>query len=64
MADEREKMKFIENWVIKHDSVYTAATRHPFIHSIRDGSVDLSSFKTWLVCSLSLLFSKITTLPV
>ncbi|KMT16235.1 hypothetical protein BVRB_3g053910 [Beta vulgaris subsp. vulgaris] len=41
-------MNFIENWVIKHDSVYTAATRHPFIHSIRDGSVDLSSFKTWL----------------
>ncbi|KAF2289092.1 hypothetical protein GH714_028871 [Hevea brasiliensis] len=34
-------------WAKKH-LLYTEATRHPFILSIRDGSVDLSSFKRWL----------------
>lgn len=37
-----------ERWIKKHLLIYTGATRHPFILSIRDGSVDLSSFKTWL----------------
>lgn len=35
-------------WLKKHRLVYTAATRHPFILSIRDGSIDLNSFKRWL----------------
>ncbi|XP_030527910.1 probable bifunctional TENA-E protein [Rhodamnia argentea] len=35
-------------WLRKHRLMYTAATRHPFILSIRDGSVDLNSFKRWL----------------
>ncbi|KAF2289071.1 hypothetical protein GH714_025643 [Hevea brasiliensis] len=34
-------------WAKKH-LLYTGATRQPFILSIRDGSVDLSSFKRWL----------------
>lgn len=38
----------IETWMKKHAPLYTAATRHPFILSIRDGSVDLSAFKRWL----------------
>ncbi|CAK9145647.1 unnamed protein product [Ilex paraguariensis] len=38
----------IEEWLRKHRLVYTGATRHPFILSVRDGSVDLSSFKRWL----------------
>ncbi|XP_021730236.1 probable bifunctional TENA-E protein [Chenopodium quinoa] len=41
-------MATIETRVNIHDTVYTAATRHAFIRSIRDGSVDLSSFKRWL----------------
>lgn len=37
-----------ETWLRKHRLQYTGATRHPLILSIRDGSVDISSFKTWL----------------
>ncbi|PWA53469.1 bifunctional TENA-E protein { [Artemisia annua] len=37
-----------ETWVNKHRLLYDSATRHPFILSIRDGSVDFSSFKKWL----------------
>ncbi|KAK1436341.1 hypothetical protein QVD17_02120 [Tagetes erecta] len=37
-----------ETWLRKHRLQYTGATRHPFILSIRDGSVDFSSFKRWL----------------
>ncbi|KAK6930266.1 Thiaminase-2/PQQC [Dillenia turbinata] len=37
-----------EKWVKKHHLLYTGATRHPLILSIRDGSVDLSAFKRWL----------------
>ncbi|CAN8259057.1 unnamed protein product [Cochlearia groenlandica] len=43
-----EKKGMIDAWLDKHRSLYTAATRHAFIVSIRDGSVDLSSFRTWL----------------
>lgn len=42
------KTQIIETWLRKHSLIYTAATRHPFILSIRDGTVDSSSFKTWL----------------
>lgn len=38
----------IETWVKKHDLIYIGATRHPFIHSIRDGSVDINNYKRWL----------------
>lgn len=39
----------IETWLKKHRLIYTGATRHPFILSIRDGTItDLSSFKRWL----------------
>ncbi|KAI3687658.1 hypothetical protein L1987_81358 [Smallanthus sonchifolius] len=37
-----------ETWLRKHRLLYNGATRHPFILSIRDGSVDFSSFKRWL----------------
>ncbi|XP_076945015.1 putative bifunctional TENA-E protein [Bidens hawaiensis] len=37
-----------ETWLRKHRLVYDGATRHPFILSIRHGSVDSSSFKRWL----------------
>ncbi|KAK6122585.1 hypothetical protein DH2020_043668 [Rehmannia glutinosa] len=37
-----------DTWLKKHRLIYLGATRHPFILGIRDGSVDLSSFKRWL----------------
>ncbi|XP_076903374.1 putative bifunctional TENA-E protein [Bidens hawaiensis] len=37
-----------DTWLRKHRLVYDGATRHPFILSIRNGSVDFSSFKRWL----------------
>ncbi|CAM8995792.1 unnamed protein product [Rhodiola kirilowii] len=38
----------IDVWLTKHRRNFIAATRHPFIISIRDGSVDIASFKRWL----------------
>ncbi|XP_058757768.1 probable bifunctional TENA-E protein [Vicia villosa] len=37
-----------EKWLRKHSSVYNSATKHPFILSIRDGTVQSHSFKTRL----------------
>ncbi|XP_047336519.1 probable bifunctional TENA-E protein [Impatiens glandulifera] len=50
MEEEQKKIGIVETWMMKkkHAAVYAAATRHPFIQSIRDGSVDLSAFKRWL----------------
>lgn len=51
---EAEKLKYsneskiTESWVRKHSLIYRGATRHPFILSIRDGTIDFSSFKRWL----------------
>ncbi|KAL2464223.1 Bifunctional TENA-E protein [Forsythia ovata] len=42
------KSDMIATWLKKHSLIYTGATRHPFILDIRDGSIDLSSFKRWL----------------
>lgn len=38
----------IETWLRKHRLIYVGATRHPFILAVRDGTIDLSSFKRWL----------------
>ncbi|KAF8048534.1 hypothetical protein N665_2481s0005 [Sinapis alba] len=46
--EKPEKRGMIDTWLDKHRALYAAATRHEFVVSIRDGSVDLSSFKTWL----------------
>lgn len=46
--DPVEKNGVIDRWVKKHLVLYTGATRHPFILSIRDGTIDFSSFKRWL----------------
>lgn len=43
-----EPAGIIDSWLRKHQLIYIGATRHPFILSIRDGSVDLYCFKTWL----------------
>ncbi|XP_061349191.1 probable bifunctional TENA-E protein [Gastrolobium bilobum] len=45
---EEKKIGMIEAWLRKHRLVYTAATRHPLILSIRDGTIHIASFKTWL----------------
>lgn len=42
------KTTVTELWLRKHRLLYTGATRHPLILNIRDGSVDVASFKTWL----------------
>ncbi|XP_042512673.1 probable bifunctional TENA-E protein [Macadamia integrifolia] len=38
----------IQTWLNRHNLLYTKATKHPFILSIRDGTINLSSFKRWL----------------
>ncbi|KAG2552495.1 hypothetical protein PVAP13_9KG583900 [Panicum virgatum] len=35
-------------WIERHQQMYERATRHPFTVSIRDGTIDLSTFKRWL----------------
>ncbi|KAL0538035.1 hypothetical protein IC582_027029 [Cucumis melo] len=56
MADTKARaqlagaMTATDSWLRKHRLIYTGATRHPFILTIRDGTVDLSAFKTWLEC--------------
>ncbi|KAL5725437.1 hypothetical protein ACHQM5_008581 [Ranunculus cassubicifolius] len=46
--------RIIQGWLKKPRSTYTKATKHPFILSIKDGSINLSSFKRWLFnCILS-----------
>ncbi|KMZ56106.1 Seed maturation protein PM36 [Zostera marina] len=35
-------------WMEKHSDLYHRATQHPFILSIRDGTVNISFFKRWL----------------
>lgn len=35
-------------WLEEHSDLYYRATRHPFILSIRDGTVNTSFFKRWL----------------
>ncbi|KAK2412133.1 hypothetical protein P8452_72583 [Trifolium repens] len=47
-VDEEKKIGMTEAWLRKHRPVYNAATKHPFIRSIRDGTVQIHSFKTWL----------------
>ncbi|MCH99310.1 seed maturation protein PM36, partial [Trifolium medium] len=45
---EEKKIGMTEAWLRKHRPVYQAATKHPFIRTIRDGTVQSHSFKTWL----------------
>ena len=45
------KIPVTEAWLRKHRLLYDGATKHPFVVSIRDGSVDFTSFKRWLVIS-------------
>ncbi|XP_054793293.1 probable bifunctional TENA-E protein [Prosopis cineraria] len=48
MKAEEKKIGVIEAWLRKHRFQFTGATRHPFVLSIRDGTTDMASFKTWL----------------
>lgn len=52
-----ERIEMTKSWVKKHTLQYTGATRHPFVLAIRDGSVDFTSFKRWLVISFYLLLT-------
>ncbi|KAK8478239.1 hypothetical protein V6N11_080198 [Hibiscus sabdariffa] len=42
------KITVTETWLRKHRLLHVGATRHPFIHRIRDGNIDIPAFKTWL----------------
>lgn len=46
--ESREDGGPVETWLNKHRRMYLEATRHPFILSIKDGTVSISSFKRWL----------------
>lgn len=49
VGDEAKgKGSVVESWLIKHGLLYAGATRHPFILSIRDGTVEKNSLKRWL----------------
>ncbi|XP_038875310.1 probable bifunctional TENA-E protein [Benincasa hispida] len=54
MADPKTRaqlaggMTATDSWLRKHRLIYTEATRHPFVLTIRDGTVDLSAFRIWL----------------
>ncbi|XP_078438619.1 heme oxygenase-like, multi-helical [Wolffia australiana] len=40
--------EFLAGWIDEHRGMYDRATAHPFILNIRDGTIDVSSFKRWL----------------
>ncbi|KAE9591640.1 putative hem oxygenase-like, multi-helical [Lupinus albus] len=46
---EEKKIGMTETWLRKHRLQFIAATRHPMLKSIRDGTINLAFFKTWLV---------------
>lgn len=46
------KKGMTETWMRKHDLLFIAATRNAFTQAIRDATLDLSSFKNWLVILL------------
>ncbi|KAF1882088.1 hypothetical protein Lal_00038732 [Lupinus albus] len=45
---EEKKIGMTETWLRKHRLQFIAATRHPMLKSIRDGTINLAFFKTWL----------------
>ncbi|RDX62165.1 putative bifunctional TENA-E protein, partial [Mucuna pruriens] len=45
---EEKKIGMTEVWIRKHRLLYDGATRHPLILTIRDGTINIPSFKTWL----------------
>ncbi|KAJ4956823.1 hypothetical protein NE237_013606 [Protea cynaroides] len=47
-AESRNGGGIIQTWLNRHHLLYSKAIKHPFILSIRDGTIDISSFKRWL----------------
>ncbi|MCO5580797.1 hypothetical protein L7F22_034668 [Adiantum nelumboides] len=46
---EEKEVGATKRWLNAHKGVFLSATRsHPFIVSIRDGTIDLENFKRWL----------------
>ncbi|CAJ1940862.1 unnamed protein product [Sphenostylis stenocarpa] len=45
---EERKIGVIETWSRKHRLLFDGVTRHPLVLSIRDGSINIASFKKWL----------------
>jgi hypothetical protein len=49
MSGRLEKRNVTTEWLKQNHELYTAATNHCFIKSIRDGTVDVNNFKHWMV---------------
>ena len=43
------KRTLTTEWLKQNHELYTAATNHSFIKSIRDGTIDVNNFKQWMV---------------
>ncbi|KAJ7106886.1 hypothetical protein O6H91_02G018100 [Diphasiastrum complanatum] len=43
-----ERGSITSQWLRRHNALYQAATRHPFILTIADGSINFQCFKRWL----------------
>ncbi|KAJ7106887.1 hypothetical protein O6H91_02G018100 [Diphasiastrum complanatum] len=44
-----ERGSITSQWLRRHNALYQAATRHPFILTIADGSINFQCFKRWLM---------------
>ncbi|KAG0581215.1 hypothetical protein KC19_4G233300 [Ceratodon purpureus] len=48
MSTISESRSFTTDWLHQNHELYTAATNHTFIASIRDGTIDVINFKHWM----------------
>ncbi|XP_057872428.2 bifunctional TENA2 protein isoform X1 [Cryptomeria japonica] len=48
MATGIESSSITSEWLKQHAQLYSEATFHPFIQSIKNGSIDFNCFKRWL----------------
>jgi thiaminase len=49
VSGKGDKKSTTDTWLRENQELYTAATSHSFIQSIRDGTVDVTNFKRWMV---------------
>lgn len=49
MSGGFESRTLTAEWLKQNQELYSAATNHSFIKSIRDGTIDVNNFKRWMV---------------
>lgn len=49
VSGKGDRKSTTDTWLRENQELYTAATSHSFIQSIRDGTVDVTNFKRWMV---------------